>query len=185
MTVPHPELAGNDAIRDEILQFMARPVYPYLVTTTIDGTPYLRPVICVNEGFRVRMISRLASKKVQHIRRNPLVSIFWTGTRDGRQQSVMVQARVTLLTDPEAIEAFAADYRRKNPARTRPLPSGDDELPRAILSAEPMLVRADGFRGFRPVILRGDDLRIDRVPAADRRAGGPHPEALAAPSAAP
>jgi hypothetical protein len=159
MTVPRADLAGNDPIRDEILQFMARPVYPYLVTTTRDGAPYLRPVICVNDGFQIRMVSRLASKKVQHIRRNPLVSIFWTGADEGRQQSVMLQARITILTDPRAIDRFAADYRRKNPSRTRPLPSGDDDLPRAILSAEPMLVRADGFRGFRPVILRGDDLR--------------------------
>jgi hypothetical protein len=167
MTAPHPDPASNDSIRDQILQFMSRPVYPYLVTTTRDGAPYLRPVICVNDGFHVRMISRLASKKVQHVRRNPLVSIFWTGAQDGRQQSVMVQARVTLLTDPQAIDAFAADYRRKNPVRIRPLPSGDDDLPRVILSAEPMLVRADGFRGFRPVILRGDDLRTDDVRADD------------------
>lgn len=173
MTDPRPDLAGNDPIRDEILQFMARPVYPYLVTTTRDGAPYLRPVICVNDGFHVRMISRLASKKVQHIRRNPLVSIFWTGAQDGRQQSVMLQARVTLLTDSQAIDAFAADYRRKNPARTRPLPSGDDDLPRVILSAEPMLVRADGFRGFRPIILRGDDLRTDDVPTDDLVARAP------------
>jgi hypothetical protein len=163
MTVPRPDLAGTDSIRDEILRFMARPVYPYLVTTTRDGAPYLRPVICVNDGFHVRMISRLGSKKVQHIRRNPLVSIFWTGADEGQQQSVMLQARVTLLTDPRAIDAFAADYRRKNPARTRPLPSGDDDLPRAILSAEPTLLRADGFRGFRPTILRGDDLRTEAV----------------------
>lgn len=104
------------------------------------------------------MITRLGSRKVQHIQTNPLVSIFWTGLSDGRQQSVMLQARVTLLTDPAAIDAFAADYRRKNPARTRALPSGQDELARVILSAEPTLLRADGFRGFRPVILRVEDL---------------------------
>jgi nitroimidazol reductase NimA-like FMN-containing flavoprotein (pyridoxamine 5'-phosphate oxidase superfamily) len=146
------------AVRDEILQFIARPIYPYLVTVTRDGAPYLRPVICVNNGFQVRMISRLESGKVQHIRNQPMVSIFWTGIEDGRQQSVMLQGRVKILTDPAAIDAFAADYHRKNPARTRPLPSGTDELARAVLEAEPTFLRADGFRGFRPVILRADDL---------------------------
>lgn len=146
------------AIRDEILRFIARPVYPYLVTTTRDGAPYLRPVICVNDGFHIRMITRQASRKVQHIRNSPLVSIFWASDDGSSQRSVMVQAHVTLVADPSAIDAFAADYLRKNPARTRPLPSGRDGLPRVILIAEPTLVRADGFAGFRPVILRGDDL---------------------------
>ena len=146
------------AVHDEILQFIARPVYPYLVTTTSAGVPYLRPVICVNDGFRVQMISRLSSRKVQHIERNPMVSIFWASDDAGSQRSVMIQARVTLLTDPSAIDAFAAAYRHKNPARTRPLPSSDDVLPRAILDAEPTLVRADGFAGFRPVIFRAEDL---------------------------
>lgn len=146
------------AFRDEILQFIARPVYPYLVTTTRDGAPYLRPVICVNDGFHIRMITRLASRKVQHIQQNPLVSIFWTSNDGAPQRSVMLQARVTLLTEPAAIDAFAADYLRKNPARTRPLPAGDDELARVILSAAPMFLRADGFGGFRPVILRAADL---------------------------
>jgi nitroimidazol reductase NimA-like FMN-containing flavoprotein (pyridoxamine 5'-phosphate oxidase superfamily) len=154
MTNARPDLA----VRDEILQFIARPVYPYLVTTTSEGVPYLRPVICVNDGFRVRMITRLESRKVQHIRNNPMVSIFWASTDGPSQRSVMVQARVTLLTDPSAIDAFAAEYRRKNPARTRPLPSGGDDLARAVLAAEPSLVRADGFAGSRPVILRAADL---------------------------
>ncbi len=153
-----PDARSALAVRDEILQFLARPVYPYLVTTTRAGAPYLRPVICVNDGFHVRMISRLSSRKVQHVRNNPLVSIFWTGFGEGRQQSVMLQAQVTLITDPAAIDAFAADYLRKNPARTRPLPSGDDDLARVVLSAQPTFLRADGFGGFRPIILRADDL---------------------------
>jgi nitroimidazol reductase NimA-like FMN-containing flavoprotein (pyridoxamine 5'-phosphate oxidase superfamily) len=156
MTNALPDLA----IRDEILRFITRPVYPYLVTTTSEGVPYLRPVICVNDGFQIRMISRLASRKVQHIRNNPRVSIFWAGADGERQQSVMVQAHVTLLTDPADIDAFAAAYRLKNPARTRPLPSGDDALPRVVLSAAPTLVRADGFAGFRPIVLRGADLAV-------------------------
>lgn len=154
MTDPRSELA----FRDEILQFIARPVYPYLVTTTRDGAPYLRPVICVNDGFHIRMISRLTARKVQHIRQNPLVSIFWTSNDGPPQRSVMLQARVTLVTEPAAIDEFAADYRRKNPERTRPLPAGDDELARVILSAAPTFLRADGFGGFRPVILRAADL---------------------------
>src|SRR4051812_27910545 len=103
MTDAHVDLA----VRDEILRFIARPVYPYLVTTTGEGAPYLRPVICVNDGFHVRMITRLGSRKVRHIHHNPLVSIFWTGLHEGRQQSVMLQARVTLIADPAAIDAFA------------------------------------------------------------------------------
>lgn len=154
MTDARPDLA----IQHEICRFIARPVYPYLVTMTQDGAPYLRPVICVNDGFHIRMITRQASRKVQHIRNNPLVSIFWASDDGPAQRSVMVQARVTLVSDPTAIDAFAADYRRKNPARTRPLPSSRDDLARVVLSAEPTLVRADGFAGFRPVILRADDL---------------------------
>jgi nitroimidazol reductase NimA-like FMN-containing flavoprotein (pyridoxamine 5'-phosphate oxidase superfamily) len=148
----------DPAIRAEILRFIARPVYPYLVTMTQDGAPYLRPVICVNDGFRIRMITRRASRKVQHIRNHPLVSIFWASADGAAQRSVMVQARVTLIDDPAAIDTFAEEYRRKNPARTRPLPSSADDLARVILSAEPTLVRADGFAGFRPVILRANDL---------------------------
>jgi pyridoxamine 5'-phosphate oxidase-like protein len=154
MTDPGPERA----LREEILQFIARPVYPYLVTTTRQGAPYLRPVICVNDGFEVRMITRLASRKVQHIRHNPLVSIFWPSNEGAPPRSVMLQARLTLLTDPAAIEAFGAAYLQKNPARTRPLPAADDDLARVVLLAEPLLLRADGFRGYRPLILRAAEL---------------------------
>jgi nitroimidazol reductase NimA-like FMN-containing flavoprotein (pyridoxamine 5'-phosphate oxidase superfamily) len=58
------------------------------------------------------MITRLLSRKVQHIRKNPLVSIFWAGNDGTSQRSVMVQARVSVLTDPAEIDAFAAAYRR-------------------------------------------------------------------------
>jgi len=109
------------------------------------------------------MITRLGSRKVQHIRHNPLVSIFWSDGIGTPQRSVMVQARVSLLGDADAIDAFAADYRRKNPARTRPLPTGSDSLERVVLLAEPTLVRADGFAGYRPIVLRGDELIEDAV----------------------
>jgi nitroimidazol reductase NimA-like FMN-containing flavoprotein (pyridoxamine 5'-phosphate oxidase superfamily) len=154
MTDSRPE----SIFRDEILRFIAQPVYPYLVTTTRMGAPYLRPVICVNDDFQIRMITRLASRKVQHIRHNPLVSLFWSNTESSPPRSVMLQARVTLVTDPAAIDAFAADYRRKNPRRERALPSSADALDRVVLSAAPILLRADGFRGFRPLILREADL---------------------------
>jgi nitroimidazol reductase NimA-like FMN-containing flavoprotein (pyridoxamine 5'-phosphate oxidase superfamily) len=156
---------SEPAVRDEILRFIARPVYPYLVTTTSGGAPYLRPVICVNDGFQIRMITRLASRKVQHVRHNSLVSIFWAGDDGTRQRSVMIQGRVSVLTDPDEIDAFAAAYRIKNPARTRPLPSGDDDLARAVLLVEPTLLRADGFTGFRPIVLRAADLVMPRAAA--------------------
>ncbi len=150
----------SDALdfREEILAFISRPVYPYLVTSTAAGAPYLRPVICVNDGFRVRMITRLASKKVQHIRRNPLVSLFWPSSEGAPPRSVMLQARIELHPEAEAIAAFAEEYARKNPARTRAMPGADGEVARVVLEATPLLVRADGFRGFRPVILRGEAL---------------------------
>ena len=154
MTDERPELA----FRSEILEFIARPMYPYLVTTTQAGAPYLRPVICVNDGFRIRMITRAASKKVLHMRRNPLVSLFWASNEGTPPRSVMLQARITILDDAASIEAFNAAYHEKNPARTRALPTGDEEIGRVVLVGEPLLLRADGFRGFRPVILRAPDL---------------------------
>ena len=155
-----PSTPGGDALdfRDEILAFIARPVYPYLVTTTAAGAPYLRPVICVNDGFTIRMITRLTSKKVQHIRRNPLVSLFWASAEGSPPRSVMLQARDSLHEDAEAIAGFVADYARKNPERTRSFATGEDGIARVVLEATPYLVRADGFRGFRPVILRAPDL---------------------------
>jgi len=158
MTQPSPP--GGDALdlREEILAFISRPVYPYLVTTTAAGAPYLRPVICVNDGFRIRMITRATSKKVRHIRRNPLVSLFWASAEGSPPRSVMLQARVEVQTDAEVIARFAEDYAPKNPGRTRAMPAGEDGTPRVVLEATPLLVRADGFRGFRPVILRQDAL---------------------------
>ena len=155
-----PASQSTDALdfREEILAFIARPAYPYLLTTTAAGAPYARPVICVNDGFRVRMITRLTSKKVQHIRRNPLVSLLWTADEGTPPRSVMLQARIELDRSPEAIAAFAEAYARKNPARTRAMPGAGEDVPRVILEATPLLVRADGFRGFRPVILRAEAL---------------------------
>ena len=164
---PRPELT----FRAELLEFIARPVYPYLVTTTQAGAPYLRPVICINDGFAVRMITRAASKKVQHIRRNPLVSLFWTSGEGTPPRSVMLQAEIAILDDRETIEAFNTAYLRKNPGRTRSLPSGEKAIARVVLAAHPRLLRADGFRGFRPIILRAEEL-LDGNVTADELSGG-------------
>src|SRR5207248_6527366 len=121
---------------------IAKPVYPYLITTTATGAPYSRPLICINDGFTIRMVTRATSRKVQHLRRNPLAGLLWV---DG-QRSVLLQGDVSFLRGEEVVRDFYRRYLVKNPARTRQLAEG---IERVVLELQPSFCRADWFAGFR------------------------------------
>ena len=134
-------------IREQILELISRPIYPYLITMTSAGFPYSRPLICINDGFTIRMVTRAGSRKVQHLRRNPRAALLWV---DG-QRSVLLQGEVSILTGEALVAQFYARYLLKNPARTRQLAEG---IERVVLELQPTFVRADWFAGFTPVIVR-------------------------------
>ena len=134
-------------LRAAILEVIGRPIYPYLITTTTAGFPYSRPLICINDGFTVRMVTRAHSRKMGHLTRNPRAALLWV---DG-QRSVLLEGDVHILRGDDAIAAFYRRYLEKNPARTRQLAAG---IERVILELRPSLCRADWFAGFTPVIIR-------------------------------
>jgi pyridoxine/pyridoxamine 5'-phosphate oxidase len=134
-------------IRAAILDLIAQPIYPYLITTTTAGCPYSRPLICVNDGFTVRMVTRAGSRKMGHLVRNAHAALLWVdGTR-----SVMLQGEVGILRGEDVVADFYRRYVLKNPARTRQLSEG---VERVVLEMKPALCRADWFAGFTPVIIR-------------------------------
>jgi pyridoxine/pyridoxamine 5'-phosphate oxidase len=130
-----------------MLELIARPIYPYLITTTAAGHPYSRPLICINDGFTVRMVTRAGSRKMGHLARNSHATLLWV---DGAR-SVMLQGDVAILRGEDVVADFYRRYVLKNPARTRELSAG---VERIILELKPALCRADWFAGFTPVILR-------------------------------
>jgi pyridoxine/pyridoxamine 5'-phosphate oxidase len=134
-------------LRAAILELIGRPIYPYLITTTAAGFPYSRPLICVNEDFTVRMVTRAHSRKMGHLARNPRAALLWV---EG-QRSVLLEGEVSVLRGEEVIADFYRRYLEKNPARTRQLAEG---VERVILELRPSLCRADWFAGFTPVIIR-------------------------------
>jgi nitroimidazol reductase NimA-like FMN-containing flavoprotein (pyridoxamine 5'-phosphate oxidase superfamily) len=134
-------------IRAAILDLIARPIYPYLITTTAQGHPYSRPLICVNDGFTVRMVTRAHSRKMGHLARNPHATLLWV---DG-PRSVMLQGRIGVLPGEDKVADFYRRYVLKNPARTRQLSEG---VQRVVLELTPKLCRADWFAGLTPVIIR-------------------------------
>jgi pyridoxine/pyridoxamine 5'-phosphate oxidase len=121
---------------------IARPIYPFLVTTTSKGLPYSRPVICVNDGFRIRMVTRRNSKKMVHLRRDPRAALLWSDP----PRSVLLQG---LVTESDDVAGFYGAYRRKNPERERFTASED----RVVLELRPTFCRADWFAGYVPVVL--------------------------------
>lgn len=143
--------AATPEIRAAILEVIAKPIYPYLITTTAATYPYSRPLICINDGFTIRMVTRAGSRKVQHLRRNPHAALLWV---DGKR-SVLLQGSVSFLTGEEVIADFYRRYVQKNPTRTRQLAEG---IERVILELRPAFCRGDWFAGFTPVIMRGAEL---------------------------
>jgi hypothetical protein len=139
-------------IRAAILELIAKPIYPFLISTTAAGFPYSRPLICVNDGFSIRMVTRAGSRKVQHLRRNPHAALLWVAG----QRSVLLQGSVSFLAGEDVIADFYRRYVQKNPARTRQLAEGVERL---ILELTPAFCRADWFAGFTPVIMREEELR--------------------------
>ena len=138
-------------IRVSILEVIGKPMYPFLLTNTAAGYPYSRPLICINDGFRVRLVTRAHSHKMGHLERNPHAGLLWV---DG-QRSVLLQGTFSQIHGEEAIADFYSRYRLKNPARTRELSPG---IERVILDLTPTFCRADWFAGFTPVVLRGAEL---------------------------
>lgn len=139
-------------IRAAILELIGKPIYPYLITATAARYPYARPLICINDGFTVRLVTRAHSRKMSHLARNPQAALLWV---DG-QRSVLLQGEFSVLRGDDVIAAFYERYVLKNPARTRQLSEGID---RVVLELTPSFCRADWFAGFTPVILRAAELR--------------------------
>ena len=145
--------------RSAILGLIGSPMYPYLITTTQGGWPYSRPVICVNDGFDVSMVTRRAAIKVRHLRRQPIASVLWVDVSGGTPaRSVLLRGKMTIVDDLTAVEEFASRYAVKNAGRRRPWDAAQNR-DRVVLRLSPDFCRADWFAGFHPVILRGPDLR--------------------------
>jgi pyridoxine/pyridoxamine 5'-phosphate oxidase len=138
---------ATSELRAAILEVIGKPIYPYLMTQTRAGFPYSRPLICINDEFTIRMVTRAASLKVQHLARNPHVALLWV---DG-QRTVLLQGRVTVHHGDQVVDDFYRRYVLKNPARTRQLAPN---IERVILELSPTFCRADWFAGFTPVVLR-------------------------------
>jgi pyridoxine/pyridoxamine 5'-phosphate oxidase len=138
-------------LRAAILEVIGKPIYPYLLTATAAGFPYSRPLICINDGFRVRLVTRASSRKMGHLARQPRAALLWVDA----QRSVLLQGEFQALSGEEVIADYYRRYVLKNPARTRQLSEG---VERVVLELQPAFCRADWFAGFTPVILRGDEL---------------------------
>jgi pyridoxine/pyridoxamine 5'-phosphate oxidase len=134
-------------LRAAILEVIGKPIYPYLVTQTAAGYPYSRPLICVNDEFTIRMVTRAASIKLKHLARNPHAALLWV---DG-QRSVLLQGPISVLRGEDVVADFYERYVLKNPARTRQLAEG---IERVVLELRPTFCRADWFAGFTPVVIR-------------------------------
>jgi len=144
-------------LRAAILELIASPLYPYLITTTSRDLPYTRPVICVNDGFVIRMVTRRGAVKLRHLARNPNASLLWCDAAGTPARSVLLQGRVEVIDDLAAVREFAARYAVKNPSRRRGWDASED-TGRVVLELTPTFCRADWFAGFVPVILRPVDL---------------------------
>ena len=134
-------------LRAAVLEVIGKPIYPFLLTQTKADFPYSRPLICINEGFTIRMVTRAASRKMQHLARNPNAALLWMDA----PRSVLLQGRVAALRGDDIIDDFYRRYLLKNPARTRELAPG---IERVILELTPIFCRADWFAGFTPVVIR-------------------------------
>jgi hypothetical protein len=139
--------AATPEIRAAILELMGGNIYPYLITNTGAGYPYSRPLICVNEGFEVWMVSRTPSKKLGHLARGSRAALLWVDP----PRSVLLQGEVSVHKDEDAVADFFLRYARKNPERTR---QPTENVPRVVLRLTPTFCRADWFAGFTPVVLR-------------------------------
>lgn len=137
---------ATSELRAAILDVIAKPIYPYLITETRAGHPYSRPLICINDDFTIRMVTRASSRKMQHLARNANAALLWV---DG-QRSVLLQGVVSVQHGTDVVDDFYQRYLIKNPARTRQL---SPDVERVILELTPTFCRADWFAGFTPVIL--------------------------------
>lgn len=142
--------AATPELRAAILELIGRPVRPFLLTTTRTGYPYSRPVICVNHGFSIQMVTRRQSRKIGHLRRNPHAALLWSDP----PRSVLLQGEVTIVDDPGVVLDFYRRYSAKNPERQRF--SVEENAERVVIDLRPTFCRADWFAGYVPVILRAD-----------------------------
>ena len=131
-----------------ILDVIAQPTRPFLITMTLAGYPYGRPVICVNEGLAIWMVTRRHSKKIGHLVRNMHASLLWSEP----PRSVLLQGEMMIIDNQAAVEEFYRRYALKNPERQRF--NAADNVERVVLQLRPTFCRADWFAGYTPVIWR-------------------------------
>jgi len=139
-------------LRAAILVLIAQPTRPFLITNTRAGFPYSRPVICVNDGFDISMVTRRFSKKIGHLERSHHAGLLWIDP----PRSVLLQGEVSIVDDSALVADFYRRYAAKNPERTRFSPA--DNADRVVLRLRPTFCRADWFAGYVPLVLYEPEL---------------------------
>ena len=100
------------SILDAARKLIVSDKYAALITVDGDGSPRTRTVLTQldpadpsrpDKGFTIWIMTRRSTRKVEQIRKNPIVTLYYND--DARESYVTVMGTATIYTDPDDPEA--------------------------------------------------------------------------------
>jgi len=68
------EFSSPEELKNKLIEFLSEVEYSELITVK-DDVPHTRPMVYANDGVTIYMISKKNATKVNHIEKNPNVSV--------------------------------------------------------------------------------------------------------------
>ncbi len=96
----HLNTADSEQFRQQLIDFISTVEYSELITAK-NNVPHIRPMVYVNDGLTIYMVSRKNTAKVEQIRANPNVSVMiiksFETTSDTKE--VIIEGQASFVSD--------------------------------------------------------------------------------------
>ncbi|MBI5788312.1 MAG: pyridoxamine 5'-phosphate oxidase family protein [Candidatus Schekmanbacteria bacterium] len=94
------KINNPESLNKELINFISQVEYSELITVT-DNLPHIRPMVYVNDGLTIYMISAKQTAKVSQIKANPNVSVMIVKSFQASSETkeLIVEGRASFVTD--------------------------------------------------------------------------------------
>ncbi len=92
--------ASEQNLKEYIIDFLPQTAYSELITVN-NGMPHTRPMVYVNDGLIIYMVTKKETTKVEHIKANPNVSVLIIRSFEMVEniKEITVEGKASILDD--------------------------------------------------------------------------------------
>ena len=108
---------NKEALRQGLIAFISTVEYSELITVK-DNVPHIRPMVYVNEGLTIYMISRKNTAKLEQIKANPNVSVMVIKSLEvtSDTKELIIEGLASFVPEEDERQRVFELFRQKPPA---------------------------------------------------------------------